>query len=375
MSEKHIVISINTSWNIYNFRADLIRALQAGGYRVTALAPKDAYSDRLRDLGCDYVPIEMDNKGTSPLRDLQLLLAYRRRLRKLRADAFLSFTPKPNIWGALAAQSLGIPTVQNISGLGTAFLQKGALQRLVILLYRLALRRAGVVFFQNKDDRALFEDLDILASGRARLLPGSGIDLNRFSQPPARPFDGDRARFLLVARLIADKGVREFVDAARRVRQSYPEAWFGLLGFLDVANRSAMSRAEVDAWQAEGLIDYLGETDDVRPHLATADCVVLPSYREGTPRSLLEAAAMGRPLIATDVPGCREVVAPGRNGYLVEVRDADALAQAMVQFCALSPEAYQDLADGSRRLAVETFDMQIVHQAYLDALAEMLDEG
>jgi glycosyltransferase involved in cell wall biosynthesis len=373
MKPPTLVISINASWNIVNFRVGLIRGLRQAGYRVFALAPRDRWSDRLAELGVEFHPIEMDRKGLSPARDLRLLWRYRRALRRLRPDAFLGYTAKPNVWGSLAAQSLGIPVINNVSGLGTAFIRGGWLGRLVASLYRLAFRRSATVFFQNEEDRDLLVSRRIVAAGKARLLPGSGIDTDRFRPATAtaeqRPFV-----FLLVARLLRDKGVGEYVEAARRVRREAPDTRFRLLGFLDSDNRSAFSQAEVETWVGEGLIDYLGASDDVRPAIAEADCVVLPSYREGLPRTLLEAAAMGKPLIATDVPGCRQVVRHETNGLLCRARDPASLAAAMLEMLRAPPERRAGWGRAARAMVEAEYDERIVVELYLAAIGDALRE-
>jgi glycosyltransferase involved in cell wall biosynthesis len=375
MGKKRIAIAINTSWNILNFRAGLIRALVAEGYDVLALAPPDAYSSRLVELGCRYIPVAMDNKGTSPHRDLLLLSRFWRILKRERVDVYLGYTIKPNIYGSLAAHALGIPVINNVAGLGTAFIRESWLTLLVKAMYRAAFRRSRLVFFQNNDDRSLFLDNNIVRPDRTALLPGSGIDLNRYQVvPPNRPAGDEAFRFLLVARLLWDKGVGEFVEAARIVSQRRPTVRFQLLGFLDVENRTAVSRATVDGWVAEGVVEYLGTTDDVRPYLAAADCVVLPSYREGTPRTLLEAAAMGKPLIATDVPGCREVVEHGRNGFLCPVRDPAGLAEQMMRMLDLPSAMLAQMGRESREKAEQEFDEQIVIHRYLEALGRVFQK-
>ncbi|MEA3037516.1 MAG: hypothetical protein QOE79_29 [Sphingomonadales bacterium] len=372
MTPPTLVISINASWNIVNFRAGLIRGLQQAGYRVVALAPRDRWSDRLGELGVEFHEIEMDRKGLSPAKDLGLLRRYRGALRRLSPDAFLGYTAKPNVWGSLAAQSLGIPVVNNVSGLGTAFIRGGWLGRLVAALYRLAFRRSATVFFQNEEDRDLFVARRIVAAGKAKLLPGSGIDTRRFQPAPAA---GDEDRpfvFLLIARLLRDKGVGEYVEAARRVRREAPGTRFRLVGFLDADNRSAISRAELEEWVDEGLIDYPGPSDDVRPAIAEADCIVLPSYREGLPRTLLEAAAMGKPLIATDVPGCRQVVRHGVNGLLCAVRDPGSLAAAMLEMLRAPAERRAGWGRAARAIVEAEYDERIVVESYLAAVRAAL---
>ena len=369
VSRKTTVISINASWNIVNFRLGLVRALQQAGHRVVAIAPRDEHSAQLEALGIEYRPIAMDRKGLSPLRDLRLLARYWLILREVRPDVFLGYTAKPNVYGSLAAHALGIKVINNVSGLGTAFIREGLLQRIVSALYRLAFRRSATVFFQNEEDRDLFVAKGIAAPDKARLLPGSGIDIERFRPAEAAP-GGGGFTFLLVARLLRDKGVREYVEAARRLRREGSEARFQLLGFLDPGNRSAIAREELEGWVAEGIIDYLGQSDDVRPFIAAADCVVLPSYREGLPRTLLEAAAMGKPLIATDVPGCRHLVEHGVNGLLCAVRDADSLADAMSTMLRSTPERRSEWGGAGRRRIELEFDEKIVARRYLEAIAE-----
>jgi glycosyltransferase involved in cell wall biosynthesis len=370
MASKKIVISINAAWNILNFRLGLIKGLREAGHEVVALAPPDAASARLEALGIPFHPIAMDKKGLSPARDLALLFAYRRMLRRLGADVFLGYTPKPNIYGSLAARMLGMKVINNVSGLGTAFIRGGWLSRLVSALYRLAFRGSSTIFFQNPEDRDLFVAQRLVRPEQARLLPGSGIDLARFAPPTAARPERAPFRFLLVGRVIRDKGIIEYVEAARRLRPRWPDVKFQLLGFLDAENRTAISKDAVDGWVAEGLIDYLGAADDVRPFLAAADCVVLPSYREGLPRTLLEAAAMARPLIATDVPGCRHLVRHGVNGLLCEVRDSGALAAAMERMLGAAPEQRAAWGAEARAIAEREFSEEVVIARYREAIAE-----
>lgn len=366
---KTIVISINAAWNIYNFRLGLVRGLQHAGFHVVALAPDDDYVARLHQAGVEFIPIAMDRKGLSPLADAALLLRYWWLLGRLKPDVFLGYTAKPNIYGSIAAHLRGARVINNVSGLGTAFIRRSWLTLLVSQLYRFAFRGSATIFFQNGEDRDLFLEARLVRRDQARLLPGSGVDLERFAAAPLPASAPEAPVFLLIARLLRDKGVVEFVEAARKVRARFPMARFRLLGFLGAENRTAVGRGEVDEWVREGVVDYLGAADDVRPFIAAADCVVLPSYREGLPRTLLEAAAMGRPLIATDVPGCREIVRHDENGLLCKVRDADSLAEAMIRFIAADEETRQRWADASRARTVRDFDERRVVELYLEAIS------
>ena len=330
----HILITVNAAWNVLNFRRPIVAAMIADGHRVTVLAPYDDSVAALESLGCKVLPLEMSVKGLNPLQDIKLIGRMRRVFRAEKPDAIFSYTIKNNTFGALAARPLGIPFIPNVTGLGTAFLSGGFLKRIAEGLYRRAFRNLGVIFFQNEDDRDLFLERRLVTAQQARLLPGSGIDLTHFAATDY-PLESDAPVFLMIARLLRDKGVLEYVAAARKVKSVHPRARFQILGAVDAANRTAIDAATVKSWQEEGVIEYLGTADDVRPHIAAAHCVVLPSYREGAPRTLIEAAAMARPLIATDVPGCRSVVDDGVTGYLCKVRDGDDLARSMDTFLAL----------------------------------------
>lgn len=374
------MIALNTTWNLVNFRSGLIRALLSHGCEVVAVAPPDGYVPRLLALGCRYEPMPMDNQGTHLGRDLMLLWRFYRLFRRERPAVYLGYTVKPNVYGSLAARALGIPVVNNISGLGAVFIKDTWLTRLVRLLYRIALSRSTRVFFQNADDRRLFVNGHLVRQEVTEMIPGSGLDLTRFK--PAPPPETSRGiRFLLMARMLWDKGVGEFVEAARIIKlqsqQGLPvgrntNVEFCLLGFLDVKNPAAVSSEQVQAWVDEGTVNYLGATDDVRPYIAEADCIVLPSYREGTPRSLLEAAAMARPIITTDAVGCREVVDDEINGFLCLTRDAADLAEKMQRMIAVSPEARAEMGRRGREKVERQFDEKIVINKYLATIEKII---
>lgn len=366
-----ILMTVNAAWNIWNFRRPLVEALMGDGHQITVLAPRDDAVPDLERLGCRVRPLEMSVKGLNPLEDLKLQRRFSRIFREERPDAVLSYTIKNNIFGARAAKSGDVPFVPNVTGLGTAFLSGKLLQTVTEQLYRRSFAALPVVFFQNEDDRDLFLDRRLVRADQARLLPGSGIDLQRFTPAPM-PAPEDPPVFLMIARLLRDKGVLEFVEAARVLKASHPRARFQLLGAVGSENRSAINSPTVDAWVAEGVVEYLGTTADVRPAITAASCVVLPSYREGAPRTLIEAAAMARPLIATDVPGCRAVVDRDVSGFLCDVRSAESLAAAMQRFLGLSSKVQQAMGAAGRTKMVREFDQALVVDAYraaLDAVA------
>ena len=367
-----ILICLNTAWNLVNFRAGLITALVAQGHEVLAVAPFDSYASRLAGMGCRFLPLSMESGGTHPGRDALLMWRFWRLFRQERPDVYLGYTVKPNIYGSLVAHMLGIPVINNIAGLGTVFIRDGWLVRLVRWLYRLALVRSVKVFFQNDDDRQLFIKDGLVRREVTDLLPGSGVDLARFALtlPMCRESVSQESkfRFLLIARMLWDKGVGEYVQAAKLISARWPQVEFCLLGFLEVQNPGAISREQMNELVAQGVI-YLGVSDDVRAEITGADCVVLPSYyREGTPRTLLEAAAMGRPIITTDAIGCRDVVDDGVNGYLCKVRDAVDLADKMDKMLQLSAAQRQHMGALGRRKMECQFDELIVINKYISSL-------
>ena len=367
-----VIIVLNTAWNLVNFRAGLIQALVAQGYEVVAVAPSDEYSSRLSGLGCRFIALPMDNKGTHPGRDLLLFLRFLKLLRRERPDVFLGYTIKPNIYGSLAAHILGIPVVNNITGLGTAFICNNWLTHLAQLLYKVALSNSRQVFFQNDEDLNLFVKQNLVSTEKVSRLPGSGVDLVAFSYEAMMPMDNRPFCFLLVARMLWDKGVGEYVEAARIVRRKYPGTKFQLLGFKDVKNKTAVSGVQLDEWIKEGVVDYLGTTDNVKHYLKAADCVVLPSYREGVPRSLLEAAAIGRPIVTTDAVGCRDAVTNGVNGFLCRVGDASDLAEKLLSMIEMPPEAREKMGQAGRHKMERDFNEKIVIEKYLEVISKVL---
>ncbi|MCX8114936.1 MAG: glycosyltransferase family 4 protein [Burkholderiaceae bacterium] len=371
-----IAVVANTSWYLYNFRLNLMCALQRAGHDVVAVGPSDAYAARIAEAGIAHRAVSFDGDGVNPVREIATVAALARTFRRADSELVLSFTPKGNIYSGLAAMAAGIRTIPNVSGLGRVFIRQSLLTSLVRGLYRITLARAPCVFFQNEDDKHAFVEARLVEESRALRIPGSGVDLERFTPMTLAGEEGITPVFvfLLVARLLWDKGVGEFVEAARVLRREYPQARFQLLGFLDVANPSAVPRDTVTQWVDEGLVEYLGSTDDVRPFLARADCVVLPSYREGVPRALLEAAAMRRPIITTDAPGCRDVVDDGVTGFLCRPRDAGDLAQKMRRMLMMSAGERERMGGLGREKIESLFDERIVIDAYVRAIARVVAE-
>lgn len=365
-----VLVSANSSWNIVNFRMRLLEALVEAGYRPVIAAPADRYSRQLIDRGFEFHDLPINRSGMNPFADGWLVLRYLRLIRRAGAAVFLSFTIKPNIYGSIAARIAGAAPIPNVSGLGTMFLERAWLERLAVSLYRLAFRGSKVVFFQNEEDRALFLERGIVSDGQARLVPGSGVDLDHF-RPEPDAGEGP-VTFLFIGRLLRDKGIREFVEAARLLRPKLPDSRFRILGELDFGNRTAVRQDELQSWVDSKHIEYLGHADDVRPFVREATAVVLPSYREGMPRALLEAAAMGKPLVAADAAGSRDIVIDGVTGVLCKARDVDSLAEAMERLALMPRPERQVLADAARARVEERFSEKLVVRSYMDALADIV---
>lgn len=362
---KTVILVSRCAWTLYNFRSGLIRELIQKGHTVVgAGAGGDGFDAKLSQLGIRFEPLPIDRQAINPFADLRLLARLYRFYRAERPDVVHHFTIKPVIYGSLAAWLAGVPTIVNtVTGLGCVFIEERLawLRRFVEWQYRLALRCGSFTFFQNADDLNLFCSRRLVRRDRAWLLPGSGVDCEAFAPRPTAAAPARKVRFLLVARLLREKGVYEFVEAARRVSSNYPHTEFHLLGRRDERNPSVVPADQIARWEADGLVTWLGETEDVRPIVAEADVVVLPSYREGAPRALLEAAAMSKPLIATDTVGCREVVEHGVNGWLVPIKDPSALADAMRRFV-IDPNLARRMGQASRAKVQREFDERFVIQ-------------
>jgi glycosyltransferase involved in cell wall biosynthesis len=353
--------------SLVNFRGQLIQSMLAKGYEVHVAAPdmwqSEASVHTLRAWGAQVHETKMDRTGKNPLADLQTLWVLWQLMRKVQPAVVLGYTIKPVIFGTIAAWLAGVPKrVALITGLGFAFQgERGAMLWVVQKLYAYALRRAELVFFQNPDDLALFRERNILSpDARTCVVNGSGVDVTYFAQ---YELPRDTTRFLLIARLLGAKGVREYAQAAELVKKRYPNAQFAVVGWID-SNPDAISQNELDQWVSAGTLVYWGRMSDVRPAIQKASVYVLPSYREGTPRSVLEAMSMGRAVITTDAPGCRETVTQGDNGYLVPVKSVTALAEAMLKFLD-EPTLVEKMGHRSRSIAVEKYDVHKVNAAMM----------
>jgi glycosyltransferase involved in cell wall biosynthesis len=308
----------------------------------------------------------MDSRGASPIRDTALIIELWSIYKKMRPDIVLHYTIKPNVYGSLAAGILGIPVINNVCGLGTVFLKNNLVSAVAIFLYRVSFQFASKVFFQNSDDLNLFVNKRLVRRSQADLIPGSGIDLKRF-QPVE--FNRNKAfTFLLVSRLITDKGVMEYISAVKELRALGLNARFQILGAKDPLHKRGIKLKTIDEWISSGTIEYLGHTNDVRPYINQADCIVLPSYREGTPRTLLEAASSSKPIIATDVPGCHQVVVNQYNGLLCKIKSAEDLALKMLSMSQYDDAKLKTFGENGRKKMEQEFDEKVVIEKYVDTI-------
>ena len=367
-----IGVVANSAWNIVNFRRNLIVSLIERNYSVYIIAPyEEEYKLIVESLGCFFVPIELDNKGTNPIKDIQFMRSLYNLYSNIKFDIVLHFTVKPNIYGSFASYLASIPCVNNVTGLGTVFLHDNIKTNIAKYLYRIAFKIPKHIFFQNNDDRNLFfGERFISQTNSVEVIPGSGIDLDYFKAE--KVFRKNAVfTFLMVARLLYDKGTIEYVEAAKELKKNGLNVKFQILGHIETNEGLGVSKEELQSWVNNSLIEYLGTTNDVRPFINKADCVVLPSYREGTPRSLLEAANMKKPIIATNVPGCKEVVIEGYNGYLCEAKSGKSLADKMRKMLSLGNTELKEKGENGRKLVEAKFDQKIVSEAYLHQIRKI----
>jgi glycosyltransferase involved in cell wall biosynthesis len=364
-----IAIVLNTSWNIYNFRLNFIKSLLDEGHEVHTIAPKDDYTHYLVELGCKHHNVKMDSRGANPIKDSALIIELWSIYRSVKPDVVLHYTIKPNVYGTLAASMLRIPIINNVCGLGTVFLKDNLVSKIAIFLYKISFRYAQKVFFQNPDDLKLFVTKKLVKKEAADILPGSGINLQYFKAVSYKR--NPTFTFLMISRLITDKGVLEYVKAIRLLKEKGIKAKFQMLGAMDPEHRRGIRKEVIEQWIKEGTFEYLGTTDDVRSFISAADCIVLPSYREGTPRTLLEAACSAKPIIATDVPGCNHVVENNINGLLCKLKDEKDLADKMQQMSRFDDETLKDFGQRGRAKMEEHFDEKLVINKYLSALKNL----
>lgn len=372
-----VVLFANTDWYLYNFRRSLALALQRAGYELLLISPPGEYGQKLRELGLRWEPLPMDRRSLNPLREIVLLWHLQRLFRREKPALMHGFTIKCAVYGSLAARLAGVPArVNAVAGMGYVFTSNDTKARVLRPLVR-ALMRAALggrnarLILQNPDDVALFEHAGLVDAAHIRLIPGSGVDCSRFAARDGVRGQNKPLRVLLAARLLWDKGLAEFVEAARRLQGEGRAIEFLLAGDPDPGNPAAVPEDTVRGWVVNGVLQWLGRVDDMPALFARVDVVVLPSYREGLPKSLIEAAACALPLVTTDVPGCREVVTDGVDGLLVPVRNAGALAEAIARLQD-DPALARRLGIAARAKALAEFDERIVIEQTMAVYRELL---
>lgn len=358
--KKRIAVIANNDVGLYNFRKELLERLLKEGYEVYILLPSGDKIPGLQTMGCIFYELPVDRRGTNPVRDLRLLLKIRRLLKEIKPEMIFTYTIKPNIYGGMAARSLHIPYIANITGLGTAMEYPGILQFITVWMYRIALKRARCVFCQNKPNLEFIKAKKIV-KGKLRLLPGSGVNLEHFA---FQEYPGaETCNFVFISRIMKEKGINEYLGAAEAIKQRYPEARFHICGFCEEEFEDRLEKM-----QRAGIIEYHGMVQDVRTVLKDMHCSVLPSYHEGMSNVLLESAATGRPLIATDVPGCRECLEDGKSGFLVKAGNTGDLIDKMEMFIQIPYEQKKEMAAAARKRVEELFDRQQIIDAYIEEM-------
>jgi len=371
--KQKIALVANTTWNISNFRKNILKALHEAGYDLIVIAPIDENIDYLEDYPyVKHLPLScLSRKGINPINDLLLIWELSRKYKEEKIDLVIHYTIKPNLYGSFAARFLRLANISAITGLGYTFIHNGLINRLSTFLYRIALQSNNMVIFENQDDRILFLRKKLVKSDQAISVKGCGVNIDYF-KPRPKVEQIDALIFTFVGRLLYDKGITEFVEVAKRIRKIYPKVKFWILGEIDTQNPAAIKEKELSTWVENQFIEYKGFVKDVRPYLAETDCVILPSYREAIPRAIQEGMAMGKPVITTDVPGCREAVEDGKNGFLVPVQNVDILFERVKQMIELPPEIRLAMGSYGRQKVLNEFDDRLIANQFVEVIKLVL---
>lgn len=362
--KKRIAFVHNAVWEMYNFRGDLLKELSNKGYDVTVICPPDEKNEHFitEELGLKLITVPMNRKGTNFKEEFKFTKNLHKIYKEEKFDLIFHYTIKPNIFGTIAAKLAGVKSIAITTGLGYAFMHNNLTSYIARFLYKFSLTFAQEVWFLNDDDMKIFLENDLVTEGQAFKLPSEGINLKRFS--PQVKEKNDKTTFLMIARVLYDKGFKEFVEAAKIIKETHKDIEFQLLGALDKGNPTGVPEEEVLKAVNEEIINYLGTTKDVVPVIAKADCLVLPSYREGVSRVLMEAAAMGKPIIATNVTGCREVVDNGKTGFLCKLKNSKDLSEKMEKLISLTHEERVLMGQKGREKVAEEMELEKIIDIY-----------
>lgn len=365
---KTIAFVSNNAWSVYNFRLDVIRWLISQHVKVLVISPSDDYALKLTDVGCRFIPIEFNNKGENPLKDYSFYKNLRKLYKEHRPDFIFHYVAKPNIYGSLAAAAEKIPSVAVITGLGYPFAKRNLLFHIIRALYRRSLRHASEVWFLNNEDAKVFITEKIVSISKMKVLPGEGVNTKHFA-PSVNQSSRHTFQFLMSTRLLKSKGVGLYADAARLLKKKNYQVTFSLIGFFEQNHPDSITPEQLRGWENEGLIEYKGFADDVRPFMQQADCIVFPSfYNEGVPRCLMEAASMEKPAITSLNRGCKEVVLNNSNGFLCNLNDPFDLADKMEKMINLPPEERHRMGKNGRQLVLKKFEMCKIIEEYSNTL-------
>lgn len=366
MMGKDILILSNSIRGIHSFRKEVVKAILDKGYEITISVPdiQDEKAEYFKEIGCHLIKSSLSRRGTNPMSDFNLMMSYRSLIKRLKPIAILTYTIKANIYGGIAARLCRIPQIANVTGLGDALENGGWMQKLTTILYRIGIEKARNVFFQNNSNREVFIKYRIVGEN-SRLLPGSGVNLQHHTYQEY-PADDVNVRFLFIGRLLKDKGIEEYFEMIKAIKSKYPNTEFQIVGRVEGEYEDRLKEMT-----EAGMVDFLGLQYDVRPFIGSVHCTIMPSYHEGMSNVNLESAANGRPIITSDVPGCRETVDDSRTGFLCEARSAECLTEAVERFLALPYEKKKQMGENGRRKVEKEFDRQIVVDAYLAAIEKL----
>jgi len=369
---KTIALVANSTWNIHNFRLNLLDKFISEGHEVIVIAPVDQYIEyKEKYPGVKHYALRsLDRDSTNPIKDLILIAELTRKYKRLKPDLVIHFTNKPNIFGAVAAKRAGVDSIAIVTGLGYAFIHNGFIKSITTALYRYTSKYHKKFIFENIEDRELFEQENIITRKQGISVKGCGVNTTYFHPFPSEDYN-ENIVFTFVGRLLYDKGVKEFVDAAKLIKLRHPKTQFWLVGELDPDNPATVEKDELIEWVDSDIVYYHGFQRDVRPFISKSDCVVLPSYREAIPRTITEAMAMAKPVITTDTAGCREAVEVGVNGYLAKLRDAKDLAQSMQKIMSLTPQERKIMGQSGRDIVMRQFDDRLIAQQIYDIISNL----
>lgn len=372
---KKVILNANVAFVLYNFRYGLMKSLEKNGYKIVCVASNDKSAKNIEENGWKFINCSLDRRGKNIFNDLKLIIRYFKIFYQEKPDYILNFTIKPNIYASIIASILGIPTINNVTGLGDMFEDGKCNNKIINLLYKIAFRFPKKIFFQNYEDMNLFIDNGLVKKEKCVRIPGSGVNINKFV-PRKKIKQDEMVKFLFLGRISTKKGVRIVNEVAKALTSKYPNVEFQLLGKIYTDEAGHVSLAELKEWEKQSNIKYLGTSSDVRNEIAEADCIIFPSfYREGVPRSLIEAAAMEKPILTTDNVGCRDIVEDGYNGYLAKPNDVDSMIKIVDKFLELGIDKRNLMGKNGRKKVVKEFDENIVINNYLLEVVQKAQKG